>query len=74
MILQIYSNNEGTTIYILHIMVMNILYTVSSIVLGRNILQTVLTRVRSNLHLLFYISPFQMNRVIVFSFRIYDML
>jgi hypothetical protein len=54
-------------------MVTNILYTISSIVLDRNILQMVLTRVGSNLHLLFYTSPFQMNRVIVFSFWIYDM-
>jgi hypothetical protein len=73
MVLHIYSNNEGTAIDILYIIVMNILYTVSSVVLDRNILQTVLTRVESNLHLLFYTSPFQMNRVIVFSFRNYDM-
>jgi hypothetical protein len=36
---------EPHYIYILHIMVTNILYTVSSVVLGRNLLQTVLTRI-----------------------------
>jgi hypothetical protein len=47
MVLHIYSNNEGIIlyIYILHIMVTNILFTFSSVVLGRHILQTVLTQI-----------------------------
>jgi hypothetical protein len=49
MVLHIYNNNEGTTlyIYITHHGHKNILFTVSSVVLGRNIyiLQTVLTQI-----------------------------